>query len=394
MRTLLSCCIVLLLLGCNKEDDNAPPPVNTTKLSLVDLTVDEGDADKNIFIQIQLNQAATKEVSATISSSDGTAQGGADYVAFIDEPIVFQAGEQYKDFQVTIKGDDEPENAESFTVTLSNSEGAAIDKSSATITIANDDAGSVGDIIIPTTGFTSPTSYPGMTLLWSDEFDGTEVNGSNWTFEIGTGSDGWGNNELQYYRAENTQIFEEHLVIEARQESFAGSNYTSSRMITKNKFDFKYGRVDIRAVLPYGQGIWPALWMLGENISSVGWPACGEVDIMELIGHQASTVYGTIHWADGNNNHADYGGNTSLSSGIFNDEFHVFSIIWNENEIRWLLDDQQFHVASISDAALSEFRKNQFFIFNVAVGGNWPGPPNSGTAFPQRMIVDYIRVFQ
>ena len=183
------------------------------------------------------------------------------------------------------------------------------------------------------------------------------------------------------------------MVIEARQQSFNGSPYTSTRMITKNKFDFQYGRVDIRAALPFGQGIWPALWMLGANIDDVGWPKCGEIDIMEIVGHEPATLHGTAHWS-GFDNHVFQGGSTMLSDGIFYDEFHVFSIIWDDNSIRWLLDDQQYHSQSTTDAELTEFHESFFFIFNVAVGGNWPGSPDATTQFPQRMIVDYIRVFQ
>jgi beta-glucanase (GH16 family) len=232
-------------------------------------------------------------------------------------------------------------------------------------------------------------------LVWSDEFDGISLNLSNWTYEIGTGSNGWGNNELQYYQEANTKLEEGYLIISAIKESKSGSSYTSSRIITKGKKSFKYGRVDIRAVLPEGQGIWPALWMLGENIGTVGWPKCGEIDIMEMIGGagRENTTHGTVHW-DNAGSYAMYGGDTTLVSGTFNDEFHVFSIVWNQNEIRWYVDGEEFHVIDITPAGLSEFHENFFFIFNVAVGGNWPGSPDISTEFPQDLIVDYIRVFQ
>ena len=162
-----------------------------------------------------------------------------------------------------------------------------------------------------------------------------------------------------------------------------------------DKLSFRYGRVDIRAKLPKGQGIWPALWMLGSNFKSVGWPACGEIDIMDMVGCSTgdAIVYCTLHW-DNEGSKADYGGSYSLSSGIFNDKFHVFTIIWDANEIKWYVDDVLFHTADITPAALSEFHENQFFIFNVAVGGDWPGSPDASTIFPQQLKVDYIRVFQ
>ena len=259
-----------------------------------------------------------------------------------------------------------------------------------TITI---DPGFTGGI--PTTGYTTPLSYPGYTLVWNDEFDGNTLS-SNWVHEIGNGNWGWGNNELEYYREENTSVENGLLVITAKEENYGGKNYTSSRIKTQGIQSFKYGRVDIRAALPFGKGMWPALWMLGDNITSVSWPSCGEIDIMELIGggsYNDRTIYGTIHWD--NNGNADYGGNNSLASGvIYAEEFHVFSIIWTPSSIVWLRDDIQFHVADITPSSLSEFHQNFFFILNVAVGGNWPGSPDASTIFPQTMAVDYIRVFQ
>lgn len=259
----------------------------------------------------------------------------------------------------------------------------------------DDTGGNTETVDIPTTGFTSPSSYPGMTLVWEDDFSSSGLNLSDWTFETGTGTNGWGNNELQYYRQENTFTQDGHLVIAAKEESFGGSDYTSSRIITQNKQIFTYGRVDIRAVLPEGQGLWPALWMLGSNFNTVGWPACGEIDIMEMVGGSGreNTVHGTVHWQH-SGQHAQFGGQTTLSSGTFNDEFHVFSIEWDASSITWYLDGQQYHVIDTTPAELDEFRSSFFFIFNVAVGGNWPGAPNSSTSFPQYMIVDYIRVFR
>ncbi len=247
-----------------------------------------------------------------------------------------------------------------------------------------------GEIVIPSNGFVSPDSYSGMTKVWEDNFDGTSLNTANWSYEIGAG--GWGNNELQFYKQENTKVEGGYLVISAKKES---DQYTSSRLITKGKREFKYGRIDIRAALPRGQGIWPALWMLGSNFSSVGWPACGEIDIMEMIGgsNREKTVHGTIHW-DNNGSPANYGGSRTIANGFLGDEFHVYSIVWDENSITWYLDNNQFHVADITPTALSEFRQNFFLIFNVAVGGNWPGSPNASTSFPQHMIVDYVKVFQ
>lgn len=251
--------------------------------------------------------------------------------------------------------------------------------------------------VSPGDGYSTPLVYAGYSLVWNDEFEGTTVNTNNWSFETGNGCPdlcGWGNNELQYYRQENAWVSDGILTIEARKENFQGSNYTSARMKTQGKRSFKYGRVDIRALLPGGQGIWPALWALGNNISSVGWPASGEIDIMEMIGGSGreNRVHGTVHWnLDG---HVNSGGYYTLPSGTFADEYHVFSIIWNQTSITWFVNDIQYYSIDITPDHMTEFHQEFFFLFNIAVGGNWPGNPDATTTFPQRMKVDYIRVFQ
>ena len=247
----------------------------------------------------------------------------------------------------------------------------------------------------PTSGYSTPMSYPGMTMVWNDEFDGSTLS-ADWTYDIGTGSGGWGNNELQYYTNQNTQVSGGLLQITAKSESFGGQDYTSSRIKTQGLKSWKYGRIDVRAALPYGKGMWPAIWMLGDNITSQGWPACGEIDIMELVGGAGAndrTVYGTAHWSD-NGSHAQCGNSKALASGKFADEFHVFSIVWTANSIQWLVDDVVYNTLDVTPAQLSEFQENFFLIMNVAVGGNWPGNPDTSTIFPQTMYVDYVRIFQ
>ncbi|UCG28555.1 MAG: glycoside hydrolase family 16 protein, partial [Bacteroidales bacterium] len=233
-------------------------------------------------------------------------------------------------------------------------------------------------------------------LVWSDEFNYTGLpDPEKWSFETGGG--GWGNNELQYYRdgTNNAEVVDGNLVITARKESYGGRDYTSARLITLHTGNFwQYGKIEARIKLPYGQGIWPAFWMLGKNFGAVGWPACGEIDIMEKIGGgtNESTVYGTAHW-DHNGSYASYGGQVILSSGIFADAFHVFSIEWDSQRIKWFLDGKEYHVMDITPQALSEFHNEFFIILNVAVGGNWPGSPDLTTVFPQTMEVDYVRVY-
>ncbi|MFP4064683.1 MAG: family 16 glycosylhydrolase [Bacteroidales bacterium] len=257
--------------------------------------------------------------------------------------------------------------------------------------VIEQDSVSVGE------GYTTPLSYDGYDLVWHDEFEGDKVNPEYWVFESGDGCPGlcgWGNNEMQYYREENARVADGVLTIEARREDFGGKRYTSARIKTEGKQSFQYGRIDIRALLPEGQGIWPALWMLGNDIETVGWPRCGEIDIMEMIGGNSreNQVHGTLHWDS--NGHASAGGSYTKSSGTFADEYHVFSIIWDETYIRWFVNDIQFHEILITPTHMTEFHQEFFFIFNVAVGGNWPGNPDESTTFPQQMKVDYVRVFQ
>jgi len=238
-------------------------------------------------------------------------------------------------------------------------------------------------------------------LVWSDEFNYTGLPDSTlWTPEVGGG--GWGNNELQYYTKDNlsnARVEDGHLIIEASKENYLGADYTSARLITySNGHSFTYGKIEASIKLPFGQGIWPAFWILGDGIfEGTPWPACGEIDIMEMIGGgegRDDVVHGTIHWSDANGNHASFGEQTQLDEGIFADTFHLFSVEWDASSIKWFLDGTQYHVVDISQGHLSEFQEKFFILLNIAVGGNWPGYPDASTVFPQRMYVDYVRVYQ
>ncbi len=241
-------------------------------------------------------------------------------------------------------------------------------------------------------------AIPGRTLLWADEFsqvDGTKPDSAKWGYDIG--GTGWGNNELQYYsdRTQNARIEGGQLVIEARKENLNQKNYTSARLLTRDKVSWTYGRIEARIKIPKGQGIWPAFWMLGANIGNVGWPLCGEIDIMENIGSLPSTLYGTLH-GPGYSGGGGISGNTVLAGAALGDDFHVYAIEWEENRIRWFLDGQQFFTltpANLPGGSAWVFNAPQFLILNVAVGGNWPGNPGTSTVFPQRMTVDYVRVY-
>lgn len=390
MKNIFSLLIILTLVitSCGVDEPaTAVLPIVTVE----NTTVNETDSDQTVSITLTLDKAAESNVVFNYSTIEGTASSGIDFGSVANELFSINAGQTSATLDVTIKGDDVEEQDETFEIAFLNPVGATLSQTKITITIADEDLD--GGVVIPTTGYTTPLTYPGYSLVWQDEFDGTTL-GSHWNFEVN--GNGGGNNELQYYREENTSLVDGNLVIEAKQENFGGRNYTSSRLTTQGTKSFKYGRVDIRAVLPEGRGLWPALWMLGDDITTVGWPACGEIDIMELVGHQANRVHGTIHWQDesASNAHASYGQSKPLATGKFSEEYHVFSIVWDANEIKWYMDDILYNTADLTPSELSEFHENFFFIFNVAVGGDWPGSPDATTAFPQRMIVDYIRVFQ
>ena len=384
LRILTALFIISIFNGCNSDDDDKIPSV-----SIESIQVEEGNTINNLEIELTLTNSADYDLSVDVRTVDGTAVKEKDYNTFY-EVIIFNAGQTQASFNIEILGDENPEQNEIFSIRLENPYNVNIDNSFAIVTLINDDEHIFS---IPENGYSTPETYEGMTLVWSDEFDGTTINTSNWTFEIGTGTWGWGNNELQYYQEDNTSIIDGNLVIEARKQTLESSNYTSSRLITRNKKSFQYGRVDIRAAMPEGQGLWPALWMLGSNHLQVGWPTCGEIDIMEMIGGEGrdNILRGTAHW---NQSGHSYYGQQFTNDTKLSKEYHVYSIIWDEQNIRWYFDDINFNTMDITPAELSAFHNNFYFIMNIAVGGNWPGNPDTSTYFPQWMIVDYIRVFQ
>lgn len=217
-----------------------------------------------------------------------------------------------------------------------------------------------------------------------------------------TGGGGWGNNELEYYtaRTQNARQEKGNLVIEALKETYTGTDnvtreYTSARLKTQGLFNQTYGRFEARIKIPYGQGIWPAFWMLGNDIGTAGWPTCGEIDIMENVGFEPNKVHGTLHgpgYSGANPLPSVY----TLSSGRFADDFHVYAVEWEANAIRFYVDDVLYETRTPADVPAGSkwvFDHPFFVLLNVAVGGNWPGSPDATTVFPQKMLVDYVRVY-
>ena len=242
----------------------------------------------------------------------------------------------------------------------------------------------------------------GWELVWNDEFDGDTIDFDKWEHEVN--ARGGGNNELQYYtdRSQNSRVKDGLLIIQALKETFTGPEgtreYTSARLRTKNRGDWKYGRFEIKAKLPYGQGLWPAIWMLPTDWVYGGWAASGEIDIMELVGNDPATVYGTLHYGGAYPDNVHTGASYKLDFGNFALDFHVFALEWDATEIRWYVDDSLYQVQrewySHGNDYPAPFNQRFHLLLNVAVGGNWPGNPDNTTSFPQKMEVDYVRVYQ
>ena len=264
--------------------------------------------------------------------------------------------------------------------------------------------GSSGSSERPPSATPSPAS--GFSLAWSDEFEGPSgvlLDATKWTLETGGG--GWGNQELETYtdRASNASLNGEGaLAIRALRETFTGADgisreYTSARLKTQGKFEQTYGRFEARLQIPRGQGLWPAFWMLGNDISTAGWPRCGEIDVMENIGREPSTVHGTVHgpgYSGGNGIGAAF---TLSGAARFADGFHVFAVEWEPAAIRWYVDGTPYQTRTPADLPPGQhwaFDHPFFLLLNVAVGGSWPGNPDASTVFPQTMLVDYVRVYR
>jgi beta-glucanase (GH16 family) len=243
------------------------------------------------------------------------------------------------------------------------------------------------------------------TLTWSDEFDGPDgsaPDSTRWNFDVG--GHGWGNDELQTYtdRIDNAYIENGHLVIKAIKSPFTGADgiareYTSARLNTLGHFSQTYGRFEACIKIPVGKGMWPAFWLLGENIPTVPWPHCGEIDIMEILGKKPAVLHGTVHGPGFSGSHG-IGGVHELRDGrIYADDFHVFAVEWERDAIRYYIDDLCYLTltpAEFPSGGAQSFQHPFFILLNVAVGGGWPGPPDDATVFPQSMRVDYVRVYR
>lgn len=390
MKLLFNICLLSFCCACSKKTTSDQPASSNTTISIKPVSLNRDNAFTTVFpFHVILNKVSSKEIKVDYKTIDSTANSN--YFTGKSGTLTIPAGQQSGEIDIQVRGDSLRENEKIFYVELNNPVNATIvggGKAAGTI-LCEGTYFPVND-----SGYTAPANYSGLSLAWSDEFNGGNVNTNSWNYETGGG--GWGNNELENYTnsTKNAYITNGgYLVIEARQES--DGSYTSARLQTKGKKEFTYGRMDIRAKLPKTKGLWPAIWMLGSNISGTPWPACGEIDIMELLGNQPNKVYGTMHWGQAGQGSTHIGDSYVLSGSDFCDKFHVFSIVWDSSKIEWYVDNVKYFTGNKSDVSGNyPFDKSFFFLLNVAIGGNWPGAPDASTVLPQRMVVDYVRVYQ
>lgn len=376
---------LLLVLGsaCKPEEADI-----ITRISASETNFTEVNTNTTITLTLTAEGTINNPVTVNYTWTENSALRGVDFEA-VDGSIEFSPDQLSQTISFEIIGDTHLELLESLSLNMT------ADDEEFVVSLFIQDGDPIGDILSDEEGFYTPETYPSMTTVWADEFNDGQLNLEDWNFDIGDGCDQgiceWGNNELQLYTdaEENFRLENGRLVFTARND--APNDFTSARINTKDKVSLTYGRIDIRAKMPKGQGIWPALWMLGDNRDEVGWPRCGEIDIMELIGHEAATTHGTVHYD--NNGYATNTSSKTLTDGDLSDQFHVYSIIWEENIIHWYLDNVQFKTFAKIDNGYP-FNAPFYFLFNIAVGGNWPGNPDATTVFPQTMEVDYVRVFQ
>jgi beta-glucanase (GH16 family) len=245
-----------------------------------------------------------------------------------------------------------------------------------------------------------PGFSQGLELVWSDEFGGSEVDPGKWEFQIGDGCPncGWGNDELQYYRAENASVSDGTLVITAKQEAFGGREYTSARLRTLGRAAWRYGRLEARARVPKGKGMWPAFWMMPARSFYGGWAASGEIDIMEARGSEPNTVLGTLHFGGTFPDNTRTEASFTLPAGDFSQDFHEFAVEWEPWEIRWYVDGQVYSTLnnwySTNGIYPAPFDQEFYILLNLAVGGNFDGAPDATTAFPQTFEIDYVRAYR
>lgn len=389
-----------MVLSCSKSGSGGgsqqpKTPAVIPAISINNVTqVRDTSVSSSYTFAVTLNQQTTDTVMVNYTTADSSAFAGKDYTA-ASGTLTFLPGSSVGVIRVSVAPSNLRAANSVFLVRLSGPVNGTLTTASGDGIIENQGNNLGSD----TTGYQTPVSYVGYKQLWSDEFNESTVNTNYWQYDLGNG--GWGNNELECYTDSNAIVANGYLQIQAKKQTVVyngvTSNYTSTRMNTAGKFSFQYGRVDIRAKLPVQPGMWPALWFLGNDFGTAGWPGCGETDLMELVGSNPHLVTGSIHWLQANNAEGTLNNTYTLPNGAdFSQKFHVFSLVWTPTQISMYVDDLLYMTESSTSISSGTwpFNQPQFLIFNVAVGGDWPGPPTAQTTFPESMYVDYVRVFQ
>lgn len=386
-----------IFASCSDGTDpmvNPPAQTITPTLSVQAAAGIETNTDGKLEFEIKLDRSDfTSAVSFDYSVTGITAEPGVDFMQTSGQSTI-DVGTSSIKIAVPILNDDMKEIDETLSLTISNPKNATIQSATAIGNIIDNDESQLSD----EDGYNTPTSYYGYSQVWNQDFSEATLDESIYNYEMGDGCPdicGWGNEELQNYTndEENIKLADGKLSITATQQDVL--SFKSARITTKDKVEIQYGRIDVRAKLPKGQGLWPAIWMLGANIDEVGWPACGEIDNMEFLGHEVNKIHGTAHYGEQGAG-STFKTSTYASGDDYTEGYHVFTLIWELNKLTWYVDETKFHSLERKDIGSAQWRFNQpfFFIFNVAVGGRFPGNPDETTVFPQTMDIDYIRVFQ
>lgn len=379
---------MVVIISC-QEDTVDREVEQKPSISISNSSVFESTSNTNLIFEITIDKVNSESLDISYRVSGISAIPDVDFTADTFGSITIPSGELKVELVIPIINDDIKEVDEKMRVKLDENAKYTFSNSTGIGTIKDDDEA----VYNSEDGYITAPEHYGYNITWADEFEDGELDQSEYNYEYG--ASGWGNNELQNYTDDQQNIFinDSKLTITALKDE--NGKFTSGRITTQNKKEFRFGRIDVRAKLPKGQGIWPAIWMLGAKFSTVGWPACGEIDIMELVGHQPNTTHGTAHWGLQGESSTHQSKAFRISEN-FSENFHVFSIVWELNEIVWYVDETQFHriTPSNTNGKPYPFNDDFFFIFNVAVGGNWPGNPDETTDFPQSMEIDYVRVFQ
>ncbi|MEO1807509.1 MAG: family 16 glycosylhydrolase [Bacteroidota bacterium] len=381
MKNLLTYCIatcLIVLAGCEQEPISMDPILALTSAQAI-------ESDRDIRFALTLSEAIDQDLTINFSVSELTAGEGTDFESPAAPQVVIPAGATTGEIIIPLINDVEVEIEESFLLEITNDGNLMMVNNPVQGSITSDDM-----LTIDSEGFAAPTSYDLFTLVWEEEFE-RSLDPAIWNYETGTGRGGNPDNELQDYRSQNAYVQDGYLVIDLRQEP--NGSYSSARIHTEGKREFQFGRIDIRAKLPQGEGIRSQLSMLGENFASASLPRSGGIDLVDLNGAVTDVAESGAEWfQDGEARAIQDTFNTRTTT--FAEEFHVYSIYWEPTQITWYIDDVKYNLLTTTPEEMDEFRQEFFFVLGAAIGGDVVGAPKDETSFPQRLIVDYIRVYQ